>query len=249
MKPLKEIKMTKILFAACLLIGIQANAQWGWEKVEGNGQLKKETRTAGAFTKVASSGSWDVMIAYGAENSIQVEGDENLLSYIETKVEDGKLNIRNKKNSNIRSRNKIVVYVILPTLTGVYLSGSGDMIGKGNFSNDGKLSLAVSGSGNIKLEINNAKSVDCSIAGSGKIEVSGKAETLLTSISGSGSVDAYSLYTNEVTARISGSGNAKVFANKTIDASISGSGDVRYKGAPESIQKKTAGSGRVVKSE
>lgn len=241
--------MKRILFAACLLMGIFANAQWGWEKIEGNGQLKKENRTMGHFTKVSSSGSWDVMIAYGAEHSVQVEGDENLLSYIETKVEDNKLFIQPKKNSNLRSKNKIVVYVILPNLTGVYLSGSGDMIGKGNFSNDGKLSLAISGSGNIKLEINNAKSVDCSIAGSGKIQVAGKAETLLTSISGSGSVDAYSLYSNEVTARISGSGNAKVFANKTIDASISGSGNVHYKGAPESIQKRTAGSGRVVKSE
>jgi hypothetical protein len=241
--------MTKILFAACLLMGIQANAQWGWDKVEGNGQLKKENRQVGQFTKVGSSGSWDVMIAYGSENSVQVEGDENLLPYIETKVENNKLSIQSKKNSNIRSKNKIVVYVILPTLTGVYLSGSGDMIGKGNFSTDDRLSLAVSGSGNIKLEINNAKSVDCSIAGSGKIQVSGKSETLLTSISGSGSVDAYSLYTNEVTARISGSGNAKVFANKLVDASISGSGNVHYKGAPESVQKKTAGSGRVVKSE
>lgn len=241
--------MTKILFAACLLIGIQANAQWGWEKVQGNGQLKKENRSAGTFTKVASSGSWDVMIAYGAEHGIQVEADENLIPYIETKVEDGKLNIRSKKNSNIHSKNKIVVYVILPTLTGVYLSGSGDIIGKGNFSNDGKLSLAVSGSGNIKLDINNVKSMDCNVAGSGKIQVSGKSESLGTNISGSGSVDAFGLYTNEVSASISGSGNAKVFANKTIDARISGSGNIHYKGAPENIQKKTSGSGRVVKSE
>lgn len=241
--------MTKILFAACLLIGIQANAQWGWEKVDGNGQLKKETRTVGSFTKVASSGSWDVMIAYGTEHGIQVEADENLLPYIETKVEEGKLTIRSKKNSNLRSRNKMVVYVVLPTLKAVYLSGSGDMIGKGNFSNDGKLSLAVSGSGNIKLDINNAKNVDCNIAGSGKILVTGKSETLDTNISGSGSVDAFGLNTNEVSASISGSGNAKVFANKAIDARISGSGNIHYKGAPESIQKKTAGSGRVVKSE
>ncbi|HQS56543.1 MAG TPA: DUF2807 domain-containing protein, partial [Sediminibacterium sp.] len=86
--------MTKILFAACLLLGIQANAQWGWDKVEGNGQLKKENRQVGQFTKVGSSGSWDVMIAYGSENSVQVEGDENLLPYIETKVENNKLSIQ-----------------------------------------------------------------------------------------------------------------------------------------------------------
>ena len=241
--------MKSILFAASILFGIIANAQWGWDKIEGNGQLKKENRSVGNFTKVASSGSWDVMLAYGAAHSIQVEGDENVLSYIETKVEDNKLSIHSKKNSNIRSKNKVVIYVTLPTLNGVNLSGSGDMIGKGNFSNDSKLNLSVSGSGNIKLDINHAKSVECSIAGSGRILVSGKAESLLTSISGSGTVDAYGLSSNEVTARISGSGQAKVFANKSIDASISGSGDVHYKGAPESIQKRSAGSGRVVKSE
>ena len=72
-----------------LLAGIQSFAQWPWEKIEGNGKLKKESREMTSYTAVASSGSWDVMIAYGESNTIQVEGDENLLNYIETEVKVG----------------------------------------------------------------------------------------------------------------------------------------------------------------
>ena len=35
---------------------------------------------------------------------------------------------------------------------------------------------------------------------------------------------------NDVFAKVSGSGNIKVFANKSIDAKVSGSGNIYYKG-------------------
>src|SRR5476651_218463 len=103
--------MKKLLLAAALLAVSYSFAQWPFEKIEGNGNLKKETRQVGGYTAVSSSGSWDVMVAYGESNSIQVEGDENLLPYIETKVENVKLSIKNKKNTNLRSKNKITIYV------------------------------------------------------------------------------------------------------------------------------------------
>ncbi|MDE3180326.1 MAG: UDP-N-acetylglucosamine 2-epimerase, partial [Acidobacteriota bacterium] len=50
------------------------------------------------------------------------EGDENLLNYIETEVNDGKLSIRPKKNVTLRSKNKITVYIYLTKMTGIYVS-------------------------------------------------------------------------------------------------------------------------------
>ena len=231
-----------------LFVGIQSFAQWPWEKIEGNGNLKKESRSVGNFTGIASSGSWDVMVAYGESNSIQVEGDENLLEYIETKVEDGSLHIRAKKSVNLKSKHKITVYVSLTRLTNVSLSGSGDIIGEGKFENEGTTHFRLSGSGNIKMSFNKVKDVETSISGSGNIRLSGSTHSVSAHISGSGNADCSDLVCDDASASISGSGNVKVFANKSIDAKIAGSGNVYYKGAANDIQRHVAGSGRVIKS-
>ncbi|MES2005663.1 MAG: head GIN domain-containing protein [Bacteroidota bacterium] len=241
--------MKRIFFAFAMLISLSSIAQWGpWEKIEGNGHIKKETRSAANYTAIASSGSWDVMVAYGDNSSIQVEGDENLLAYIETSVEDGKLTIKSKKGVNLRSKNKITIYVALTKLTGVSLSGSGDILGEGKFNNDGKTEFRLSGSGSIKMAFNKIKNVEVGISGSGNIRLSGSASMVAARISGSGNADCSELICDDASAHISGSGNVKLNANTSIDASISGSGNVSYRGAASDVKKHVSGSGRLVKA-
>ena len=239
--------MKTLLSVIALIATLQVSAQWPWEKIEGNGQLKKETRQVSGYTAVSSAGFWDVMIAYGESNSIQVEGDENLLPYIETKVEDGNLMIRTTKRINLRSKNKITVYVSLTKMTGVSLSGSGDIIGQGKFRNDGNTSFHVSGSGSIKVNFDRVDSADVGISGSGDIRLSGSAVSVNARISGSGNADCAELIADNAAAHISGSGNVKLNANKSVDASISGSGNISYKGSASDIKKHIAGSGRLSK--
>src|SRR5665647_3381368 len=87
--------MKNLLIAILSLLSLSSFAQ-PWETVKGNGQVKKENREVSAFTSLAVGGAMDVQIAYGNSNSISVEADENLLPYIETSVENGKLTINSK---------------------------------------------------------------------------------------------------------------------------------------------------------
>ncbi len=241
--------MKRILMVIAIVASIPTLAQWGqWEKIEGNGHVKKETRQVSDFTAIASSGSWDVMLAYGESNAIQVEGDENLLEYIETKVEDGRLTIKSKKSVNLRSKNKITIYVSVTRLTGISLSGSGDIIGNGKFANEGNTEFKLSGSGNIKLAFHKVKRADVSISGSGNIRLSGTAGSVEAKVSGSGNADCSELIADNAAARISGSGNVKINANNSIDATISGSGNISYRGAASDVKKHVSGSGRLVKA-
>lgn len=239
--------MKKLAVLTLLLCSLQAMAQ-PWEKVEGNGNLKKETRTVGSYNALASSGSWDVRVSYGSSNTIEVEGDENLLPYIETVVEGNTLQIKAKNKSNLRSKRKVTVYVSLTKVTAVALSGSGDISGNGNFSNDGNTDVKLSGSGNIKFAFEQFKSLEVSISGSGNVVLEGKANTVNARISGSGNADCSGVTAEDATGKISGSGNIKINANKSIDASISGSGNVYYKGSATDVRTHKAGSGRVVKA-
>ena len=239
--------MKKLLISLFVLISISATAQ-KWETIKGNGEVKKETREVSSFTSLASQGSMNVQISYGNSNSVTVEADENLLPYIETKVEDGRLMIRSKKNVNLKSKSKMNVYVSMTKINSLKLSGSGNISGDGAFTNDSKTDMAVSGSGNLTLTFDKFKDLDLAIAGSGNIDLKGNATNSISAqISGSGNIDCSNINSNDVDAKISGSGNVKVYASNSIDAKISGSGNVFYKGNAPKITSKVAGSGKVLK--
>lgn len=239
--------MKKLLFAFFALISLNLCAQ-PWKTVKGDGNLKKESRETGNFTSLSSHGAMDVQISYGTSNIIQVEADENLLPYIETKVENGKLIIQPKKNVNIKSRLHIVVYVTMTTINSLSESGSGNISGSGTFNNNGKTDIRVSGSGNIKLDFGTFNNMALFVSGSGNIDLEGNtANSITVSIAGSGNVDCSRVRCNDVDAKISGSGNVKVNVEKSIVARISGSGNVFYKGNATNISSKVSGSGKVIK--
>jgi hypothetical protein len=237
--------MRKLLLFITLFTTIQANAQWPWEKVEGNGRLQKQTRQAGQYNAVHSSGPWNVVISYGEPGSIQVEGDENLVPYIETKVEDGKLMIRTTKHVNLRSKNKITIHLSLTRVTGLALSGSGDLTGNGKFHNDGNTYFRVSGSGTMSFGFDRVTSAEVMVSGSGDIRLTGASSSVSARVSGSGNADCSELQADNVTAHVSGSGNVKVNASKMLDATVSGSGNISNRGSATDIRKHVSGSGRV----
>jgi hypothetical protein len=240
--------MKRILFLLLVLVGFQACAQWPWERIDGNGKMTKQNRSVGNYTAISSSGFWDVMVGYGESSSIIVEGDENLLQYIETEVEGNKLVIKTKGKVNLRSKNKVTVYVSVTRLTGVSLSGSGDIMGEGKFRNDGPTDFHLSGSGNIRMGFDKIGTADVSVSGSGNVQLTGSAKAVNAKVSGSGNIDCSDLISDDATARISGSGNIRVNANKSVDANISGSGGVTYRGAATDVRKHVSGSGRLSKA-
>jgi hypothetical protein len=239
--------MKKLLIAILAFISVNTFAQ-SCETIKGNGVIKKETREVSDYSSLQSRGSMNVQISYGDSKNIVVEADENLLPYIETTVENGKLTIKSKKNVNLKSKSKMTVYVSMTKINSLQLSGSGNIDGEGAFNNQGKTDIGISGSGNIKLSFASFSDLDLSLSGSGNMDLkSASTNNITASVSGSGNIEASGISSNDVDAKISGSGNIKVYANKSIDAKISGSGNVFYKGNASNISSKIAGSGKLVK--
>lgn len=239
--------MKKLLFALFALITFSSYSQW--QTITGNGNVKKETREVSGFTGVSLSGNMNVQLAYGTSNNITVEGDENLLPYIETKVEGCKLVVKSKDKVGLKSRNKLMVYVSLTKLTELRVSGSGNISGTGDFTNDGKTNISVSGSGNINVGMNSFNETKIAVSGSGNVTLKGKSTNNIdATISGSGNIDCSNVVCNDVFAHVSGSGNIRVFANKSIDARVSGSGNIYYKGSASNINLKSSGSGKIIKA-
>lgn len=204
---------------------------------------QRETRRVDEFSKVSFGVSGNLYIKQGNEQSVELRGDD--LEEIETDVSGGKLRIKYEKSGWNWNRDKVDVYITIRKLEALTLSGSGKVYGESLFKTD-DLDLSVSGSGDLELDVD-ADNVETGISGSGGVELSGNASSHEISISGSGKLNAEDLEAETYDIRISGSGSCRIYATKELNASVSGSGSIYYRGEPDKVRANTSGSGKVKK--
>ncbi len=230
----------------CLLVLLLSSCDMVFrKKIRGNGTITTRAITAGSFSEVEARGSMDVRLRKGPATEVKVETDENLFEHLDIHVDGETLVVTTKRNANIEPSKSMIVYVTSPDFERVAASGSGDLMSENLLTFDHPLTLQTSGSGNIQAEVD-VPELTTKTSGSGNISLRGTAEDFEASVSGSGEMHASELRTQNSKLRISGSGDADVFAEKALEVRVSGSGTVRYKGEPKT-DIKTSGSGSVSK--
>ena len=240
--------MKHILFFSTLLILVFSSCRWmGYKQVKGNGNLGSENRNITRAEKIKLAGSYNIEVMQGPVTSVKVEADENIIPYILTQEEDGFLIIKSKPHVNFSTEHAIKIYITTNKLEQVQIAGSGNVIGKNQFTGGNKMILKISGSGDIQLDVN-APDISAEIAGSGSILLKGETKNETIHISGVGDYKADELKAENAKVKIAGSGNVKIFADVNLDISIAGVGSVYYKGAA-AVKQHIAGSGEVKKLE
>jgi hypothetical protein len=232
------MRKLSFLLAGILLITFFQSCK----KVSGDGPVVIETRGVSGFKEIKSEFSGDVYITQGNHYNVSIEAQQNIIDVLETVLNDGRLTIRVKNNTSIRSSKRILVRITTPDISGIIVSGSGNTEVMEAFSTP-YLYLKVSGSGNLNISKVTADNIDANISGSGEVNIYGGTvgnENL--DISGSGSMDFLNLMASSAHVKISGSGDARVYATNELKVKISGSGNVYYKGSP-GIDVSISGSG------
>lgn len=248
----------------------------------------RETRNVGSFSKINFRVPGKLYLKQGSPQKVEIEAKADILKKIETEVEGSKLIIGQDGDWfdwGSDDNDEIKVYITVPNIDAVAVSGSGSVIGETkitttnmdlNVSGSGSLSLEVDATGDIEADVSGSgdinlkgkcKSYDSdvsgsgkvilaatiandarfNVSGSGKIQASGSADNVKTSISGSGKVLAANLEANRCEVKISGSGDVEINVKNELDANISGSGSVAYKGNPSKVNSHASGSGSVSK--
>ncbi len=220
------------------------NAQW--KKIKGNGKMTTETRTTSDYDGIKCSGSFDYILVSGTEGQLTLEGESNLLEHIVTEVKDGKLHVRTKKGKNISTSWNKTIKVTIPVqdVSYVSLSGSGDLWNEGTTLSTGTLDVALSGSGDVVLDVN-AQSVSGKVSGSGDLTLRGTTNSLKASVAGSGDFHGFDLKSVNTDVSVNGSGDAAVYCSGDLKARVSGSGDIEYRGNPKTKDTKVSGSGSI----
>jgi len=209
---------SRYLLIVLIFVSLLGCRYWG---VRGSGDLEEEYRDIGDFSKIEVSGAFSVYVTVGESTSLKIETDDNLLKYIKTRVVGNTLEIYTKKE--ISPKTKLKVTLTTPELTSIDASGANSIKAKGIFGD--RFYIDLSGACNADLE--------------------GEIEKLYIDISGAGNCDSRELNAEHVKVDLSGASNADVYASESLDADVSGVGNIDFWGDPENVKTDVSGIGSI----
>lgn len=196
------------------------------DRISANGKQTTEIRTLSTFTHVHTSGSTPVFITYGNEYKVEIKGSENLVSRYKSTVSGSELSLGYEQLS--LGKDDLKVYVTLPLLQKITLSGSAKMEVNGSFPDQSDFFADISGSGNIQLL--------------GAM----KSELTKINVSGTGNALFKNLISRTAELNISGNGDIRNSVDYELKGTISGHGNIYFTGNP-TLQLAVSGTGKVLK--
>lgn len=208
----------------------------------GSGRIVTEKRQTANFNGISAGGAFEVEIRMGSVIGVEVEADDNLIKYIETRVSGDVLKISIKNSSGFYDSH-LKVFVTVPEIKSIKTSGASNVKSIDVLKSSGKVSLDVSGAGTIKATID-APEIYAEASGAGNIELNGRTRNYTLKATGSGNIKSFGLQSEHTNVDVSGAGSARVHASVSLKAEASGAGNVYYKGGAN-VQQRISGAGNV----
>ncbi|MFC2145492.1 head GIN domain-containing protein, partial [Actinomycetota bacterium] len=210
--------------------------------VRGSGNVTSEDRDVSRFTKVSVSGSGNLHIEQGDEESLTIEAEDNILPLITAKVSGNTLKLGFKPGTSISTTKSIEFYLKVKDLDSISASGSGNIDCSGLAADN--LSVKTSGSRNVDISNLDVNSITLNSSGSGNMTLAGITNSQNIKTSGSIKYFGEGLESKSCVINSSGSGELIINVSDDLNINVSGSIKITYIGRP-SITQKTSGSASI----
>ncbi|AMR32126.1 hypothetical protein A0256_12180 [Mucilaginibacter sp. PAMC 26640] len=232
-----------LLLAAVLSITLLSSSCKRFRRIHGSGNAATEKRTVVDFTRIDISGGFKVNIVQDSSSVVTVSADDNLLKYIKTSVEGGKLRLYT--NRNLDSQTEMTVTIGVKKLEEIHSSGGVEIVSKGKI-NAGNFNFDLSGSTHIDMDLS-AADVHTSGSGSTELVLKGQAASHDLDMSGSSDIDALDFVVGKYNIETSGASKCKINVLKSLSIHSSGSSEVVYRGNPSNVSNDKSGSSSLTK--
>ena len=181
------------------------------------------TRSVPEFHAIDLAGTLEIEVTTGKPASVELIGDADLLDKVTTTVKNGVLVVDTKFPRNDHGHHHMKARVTAPDLSSIAISGTGAM--------------KVTGIANESLTI--------SLPGTGAVTAAGSTGALHVIVDGTGQVAAKDLAARDATVEVGGTGQATLRATQSLDARITGTGSIDVLGRPARVKKAVTGLGSI----
>lgn len=186
---------------------------------EGNGKVKKDTRTIEPFNEVLVEGAFEVELVCG-DTSLWVSADSNIVGKLLTKVENGMLRIYSE--TSICTQNPLKIWASSPHYNRLVVSGSSEIVFDCSLPSE-------------KLAVQLSEASEFTAKGTiGQLELE---------ITDASEFRGYDLKSKVTSVKASGSAEAEVWASEKISGVSSDASTVNYRGNPQAVDAKALDAG------
>jgi len=242
------------------------------QNIKGSGNLITESIPISNFSKISIGVNVEINYSQALNTgSLEFTIDDNLLEYYDIYTENDVLYIKRKnrfsRNSTCLNPTKKLITVSSDQLEDIIITGGSKVNFCTGFTSN-KLNLNLTGSSRVFLNqhpvnIENCRVSICGsanaqfmgeiqsaridISGSGSVQFEGSIQQAKICVSGSGRVKALECKIMQLKADLSGSGAIEAQVLEKLDASVCGSGRIRFKGMPDITNFNVTGSEKITK--
>lgn len=216
------MKQLLIIVLVVAFAGAGCHARMGG--VKGSGKRVVQKRDIQPFTSISTEGAYNINVVCQKGQSLEIEGDDNILPLISTDVSNNVLHLKSIQNYSVAE--PIELRISLPNLD----------------------ALSVSGAGNVEVTALKGERFVIDANGAPQIKASGSAKEVHINANGAGKIDTHSLHASKGTVESKGVARVDVDVADELNVNISGPSTVTYEGDP-TINKTIHGPGKVQKRE
>lgn len=190
--------------------------------VKGSGKSAQVSRKIGIYKKLNIDGTFDVYYQQDKHYSLTINGDDNIIPLVQSRVIDQVLLLSIKES--FTTQLPIKVTLTSPNLEAIRTEGSSDII----------------------LNAINSDHFVADLEGTGNLTANGRVSSLTLNITGTGDVQTKALIADVVDVSLEGTSEVQLTAKKQLTANVSGAGEIVYYGEPVYIDKKISGAGDII---
>jgi hypothetical protein len=245
---------TLVVAQSCVIIlprgyrpAIHLSGSYSPKGIRGNGQIIREEVAVSDYSEIHLSVPGEILYRQAPDNEpyLEIVADENILPLLEIESVKNCLKIKCRDNKNIHP-SQLTVYTNSSYLSRIEVAGSGKVHLKEKVESS-DMGIRISGSGKVVSDDLSCEKIRLAITGSGNIKLQGTGGNASCTITGSGNIDVSGYPVRNANCRITGSGKALACAEEKLTAEITGSGHVEYRGNPQIINTRITGSGNIIK--
>jgi len=214
-----------------------------------DGKVTQFVPEGATFSSLFFRSVGEVFVIQGEPCELKIEGSDDLVENIRVSVKDDVLEVDYQTDiedwTNFRwmdGDRHLRYYVTMPEIIKVNMEGAGILMGD---SLQGEaLELIQGGAGKIEMHELNYQSLKAELGGLGEIILTGQVASQNLILSGAGGYEAVELQSQDAEVLLSGAGSATVWAEKTLKATVTGAGSIKYKGDP-AVEQENSGIGEI----
>jgi hypothetical protein len=192
------------------------------ETIRGSGVKASETREIAQFSQLELSSALKAKVFCGEDASLEILGDDNIVSHVMVEQTDGILKLK-MDHGSYSPKQPLEIVLTCQSLS----------------------SLGVSGACHVEVEGVACDRFLLSASGASKIALEGKADQLSVDVSGATKVESRELPANDVQVEASGASKVAVYSSQSLKVDASGASKIKFAGDPADKDFDTSGAASV----